>query len=218
MKFRCLVLDHDDTVIRSAETVNYPALIENLKNKHPDRRISFEDFVRYCFQYNFTGMCRKCLQLTDEEIAEQFEFWKGYVRANIPPAYEGFNDFLHKFRAQGGILCVSSHSGIENITRDYERNFGLVPDAIYAWEVGESLRKPHPFTLQDIMRKYDLQPHEILMVDDMKNGFDMAKSCDVPFAYAAWSMVLDEIGAFMHENADYYLESVKALEELVLGT
>ena len=218
MKFRCLVLDHDDTVVRSAETVNYPALLENLKDIHPDRTISFEDFVRYCFQYNFTGMCRKCLQLTDEEIASQFEFWKSYVRTHIPPAFDGFGEILHKFRENGGIICVSSHSGVENILRDYQRNFNLEPDAVYAWELGEELRKPHPYTLQNIMEKFDLQPDEILMVDDMKNGYDMASSCNVPFAFAAWSMVLPEIGEFMREKANFYLDSVDALSNLLFGT
>lgn len=218
MKFRCIVLDHDDTVVRSAETVNYPALLENLKEKHPDRFISFEDFVRYCFKYNFTGMCRNYLQLTEQEIAEQFEFWKNYVRTHIPPAYEGFNDFLHRFHEEGGIICVSSHSGVENISRDYQLNFGLTPDAIYAWELGEDLRKPHPYTLQDIMQKFDLRADEILMVDDMKNGFDMAKSCNVPFAFAGWSLVLDEIGQFMQTNADYYLSSVDDLSKLLFDT
>lgn len=218
MKYRCLVLDHDDTVVRSAETVNYPALLENLKVRHPDRYISFEDFVRYCFRYNFTGMCRNCLSLTDEEIAEQFEFWKVYVRTHIPPAFDGFGPLLQRFRAKGGIICVSSHSSVENIARDYERNFGLQPDAVYAWELGETLRKPHPYTLCDIIRRFELQPHEILMVDDMKNGFDMAKSCCVPFAFAGWSMVLPEIGKFMHENSDHYLDSVSELEKLLFGT
>ena len=37
MHYRCLVLDHDDTVVRSAETVNYPALVEKLRRDHPDR-------------------------------------------------------------------------------------------------------------------------------------------------------------------------------------
>ena len=218
MKYRCLVLDHDDTVVRSAETVNYPALLENLKGKHPDRHISFEDFVRYCFRYNFTGMCRNCLQLTDEEIAEQFEFWKGYVRTHIPPAFDGFEPILRRFREEGGLICVSSHSGVENITRDYKINFNLVPDAIYAWELGEELRKPHPYTLREIMRRFSLQPQEILMVDDMKNGYDMAKSCNVPFAFAGWSMVLPEIAEFMHTNSTHYLNKVSDLESVLFGT
>ncbi len=218
MTYRCLVLDHDDTVVRSVETVNYPALLENLKVKHPDRFISLEDFVRNCFLHNFTGMCRKCLHLTDEEIAEQYEFWKGYVRTHIPPAYEGFGPILRRFREEGGIICVSSHSGVENITRDYVRNFDFEPDAIYAWELGEDLRKPHPYTLCDIMRRFELRPHEILMVDDMKNGYDMAKSCSVPFAFAGWSLVLPEVAKFMHENSDHYLNCVSELENVLFGT
>ena len=40
-RFRCLVLDHDDTVVRSAETVNYPAFVENIQRMYPERLISF---------------------------------------------------------------------------------------------------------------------------------------------------------------------------------
>ena len=28
LNYRCLVLDHDDTVVRSEETVNYPSFLE----------------------------------------------------------------------------------------------------------------------------------------------------------------------------------------------
>ena len=105
-----------------------------------------------------------------------------------------------------------------NIKRDYRLNFDLIPDAIYAWEVGEELRKPHPYTLRDIMRKFDLKANEILMVDDMKNGYEMAKSCNVPFAFAGWSLELDEIGDFMKRNADYYLPTVESLQTLLFDT
>ncbi len=217
MKFRCLVLDHDDTVVRSAQTVNYPSLLEGLQKNHPDRIISYEDFNRYCFRYNYTGMCRKILGLTDAEIDAQFECWKQYVRTHIPPAYDGIDRVLKRFRAEGGLICVSSHSGVENITRDYSRNFGFTPDAIYAWEIGESLRKPHPYALQDIMRRFELKPHEILMVDDMKSGYDMATACGVPFACAGWSHDVDEIAEFMKQNCEVYLQSVAELEEFLFG-
>ena len=36
LNYRCLVLDHDDTVVRSEETVNYPSFLEALKV--PDAR------------------------------------------------------------------------------------------------------------------------------------------------------------------------------------
>lgn len=217
MKYRCLVLDHDDTVVRSAETVNYPALMENLKETHPELSLTYAQFNRLCFELNYTGMCKEYLRLSQEEIDAQFEFWKGYVRTHIPPAYEGLDRVLQRFRQQSGLICVSSHSGIENITRDYKRNFGFEPDRIFAWELGEKLRKPHPYTLKEIMRLYNLRPEELLMVDDMKAGYDMARSCGVPFACAGWSHEDPVIVEFMKINSDFYFETVSAFEKFIFG-
>lgn len=216
-RYRCLVLDHDDTVVRSAETVNYPAFVENIMQIHPDRLISLAEFNRQCFEQSYTGMCRNALHLTEDEINEGFEFWKVYVRTHIPPAYDGIDSILHRFRAEGGLICVSSHSSVENITRDYDRNFGFQPDAMYAWELGEDLRKPDPYALNDIMRRYSLRPEELLMVDDMKNGYDMARACGVPFACAGWSHSDPVIIDFMRKNSDFYFESVSAFEDFLFG-
>ncbi len=212
MKYRCLVLDHDDTVVRSAQTVNYPALIESLHRTHPDRDISFEEFTRMCFLHNFTGMCRLSLGLTDAETQGQFEDWKVYVRTHIPPAYEGFDRLLHRWRAAGGLVCVSSHSSVENITRDFRANFDFLPDQIYSFELPPEQRKPAPFALLDIMRRYHLRPDELLMVDDMKNGNDMAHAAGVDFAAAGWSHTDPMIVDYMRQNSDRYFTSVAELE------
>lgn len=216
-RFRCLVLDHDDTVVRSAETVNYPAFVENIRCMYPERLISFAEFNRHCFDYGFAGMCREVLHLSEEELNAGFAYWKAYVRTHIPPAYEGIDEVLHRFRAEGGLICVSSHSSVENIARDYERNFGFQPDAVYAWELPEELRKPNPYALQEIMRRFSLRSDELLMVDDMKNGYDMAHSCGVPFACAGWSHFDPVIIDFMRENSDYYFETVDAFEAFLFG-
>lgn len=216
-RFRCLVLDHDDTVVRSAETVNYPAFVENMQRMYPERMISFAEFNRHCFDYGFAGMCRHVLHLSEEELNAGFEYWKVYVRTHIPPAYEGVGEILHRFRAEGGLICVSSHSSEENIARDYERNFGFQPDAVYAWELAEELRKPNPYALQDIMRRYALRPDELLMVDDMKNGYDMAHACGVPFACAGWSHSDPEIIDFMQRNSDFYFQTIKVFAAFLFG-
>lgn len=216
-RYRCLVLDHDDTVVRSAEAVNYPAFVENIMQIHPDRLISLAEFNRQCFEQSYTGMCRNALHLTEDEINEGFEFWKVYVRTHIPPAYDGIDSILRRFRAEGGLICVSSHSSVENITRDYDRNFGFQPDAMYAWELGEDLRKPDPYALNDIMLRYSLRPEELLMVDDMKNGYDMARACGVPFACAGWSHSDPVIIDFMRKNSDFYFQSVSAFEDFLFG-
>ena len=42
LRYRCLVLDHDDTVVRSAETVNYPQFLQLLTALRPGRRLTLE--------------------------------------------------------------------------------------------------------------------------------------------------------------------------------
>jgi phosphoglycolate phosphatase/pyrophosphatase PpaX len=67
------------------------------------------------------------------------------------------------------------------------------------------------------MRRYNLSPDEILMVDDLKPGYDMARGAGVPFAAATWAYDVPEIAAFMREHCDYYLSSVDDLKKLLFG-
>ena len=66
------------------------------------------------------------------------------------------------------------------------------------------------------MRLFNLNKEDILVVDDLKPGLDMAKACKVDFASAGWAHVIPEIIEFMKENSNYYLTSVSELSELVL--
>lgn len=214
---RCLILDHDDTVVNSGETVNYPALLEGLRNSGSQKELSYQQFCELCYRHNYTGMCRLYLGMTEEEINAQFDYWKVYVRTHVPEVYEGIGEILQRFRSLGGMIFVSSHSGIENILRDYRNNFGFEPDGIYGWELGEALRKPNPFTLQDIMEKYGLSPEEMLMVDDMRGGRDMAQACNVPFACAGWSHESASVAEDMRKNCEVYFSSVSDFEKYLFG-
>ena len=79
------------------------------------------------------------------------------------------------------------------------------------------IRKPNPYALQEIMRRFALRPAELLMVDDMKNGYDMARACGVPFACAGWSHSDPMIIDFMRQNSDFYFETVTAFEAFLFG-
>ena len=35
MRYQCLVLDHDDTVVNSTATINYPAFVQTLQKLRP---------------------------------------------------------------------------------------------------------------------------------------------------------------------------------------
>ena len=89
LNYRCLVLDHDDTVVRSEETVNYPSFLEALKVLRPGRTITREEFTRWCFSPGFSALCSDYIGLTPEEIDVQYDMWRSYVATHIPPPYDG---------------------------------------------------------------------------------------------------------------------------------
>lgn len=215
--YQCLVLDHDDTVVRSNKTINYPSMQEVLQLMRHGKTITFEAFMLGCFRKTFSRYCTEDLGFTEEEQEKQFEMWKQYVATHIPPAYEGMAQLLQRFRAEGGKICVSSHSSPQNISRDYQGHFGFQPDMIFGWELGEDKRKPAPYALLRIMEEYDLRPEQLLMVDDMRSGYDMAHACGVPFACAGWAHEFPEMIASMKETNAPYLKTVDELSRLVFA-
>ena len=49
LKYPCLVLDHDDTVVQSESTVNYPFFCYILDQYRPGTTITLEEYMRGCF-------------------------------------------------------------------------------------------------------------------------------------------------------------------------
>ena len=75
---------------------------------------------------------------------------------------------------------------------------------------------PLDFTKEETMRILDLKPQELLMVDDLKPGYDMAKACNVPFACAGWSdNQIPVVRAYMQKYCDYYLKTTEELEQIL---
>lgn len=218
LKFPCLVLDHDDTVVRSTPTIHYPAFVEALKKLRPDIHWTLEQFIAYNFDPGFEALCRDILHFTPEEMAIQEAGWLAWSNANIAPAFEGMDRLLRRFKEQDGLVCVVSHSNSVTIRRDYKHHFGFEPDLIFGWKLGTDKRKPAPWPLEQIMARFDLAPGQLLMVDDLKPGWQMAKTCGVPFAFAGWGCEVEGVRSFMKQNADYYLQKVQELETIVLGS
>ena len=136
LKFPCLVLDHDDTVVRSTPTIHYPAFVEALKKLRPDIHWTLEQFIAYNFDPGFEALCRDILHFTPEEMAIQEAGWLAWSNANIAPAFEGMDRLLRRFKEQSGLVCVVSHSNSVTIRRDYKHHFAFEPDLIFGWELG----------------------------------------------------------------------------------
>lgn len=187
LKYPCLVLDHDDTAVASELTVNYPCFLDSLKKFRPGETMDYPEYVDWCFQYEFTDFLRIKYGFSEEELLEEYHMWQEYAKNRIPPAYEGVRELILEQKKRGGLVCVVSLSSRENILRDYRTHFGLEPDMVFSCDDPREQRKPNPYPLQQIMMHYSLSPDQLLMVDDLQTGYQMAARVGVPTAFAAWS-------------------------------
>jgi len=128
LKYPCLVLDHDDTVVQSEATVNYPFFVEFLKEYRPGATISLHEYISGCFNPGYVDMCKQRFGFSDGELLIEYKGWKEYIRSHIPTAYEGIGRIIQRQKEAGGIVCVISQSAQENILRDYRTHFDTEPD------------------------------------------------------------------------------------------
>lgn len=216
LKFPCLVLDHDDTVVQTEKTLGYPYFCYILNEFRPGQTISFRDYVHDCHELGFADMCRKRWQFTEQEQKEEYLGWMEYVMTHIPEVFPGIGDVIRRQKEAGGLVCVVSHSSEQNISRDYAHHFGITPDAIYGWDLPEDQRKPNPYPLLDIMERYQLNPKDILVVDDMKLAWKMANPLGVPIAFAAWGKEeFPELSEEMRQLCDFSFHTPAELEEFL---
>ncbi len=211
LKYKCLVLDHDDTVMNSTKHVHHPSFLVALEELRPGLTMDLDTYFRINFDPGFLPYCENVLHFTPEEFNRELEIWRAYVREHIPEAFPGVREIIREQFARGGYVCVASHSFKDNILRDYAANGLPEPTLIYGWELPREKRKPEPWALDEIMRILKLRPDDLLMVDDLKPGYDMAKCRNVPFAAAGWAYDVPEIRQFLQENCPLYFDTPDAL-------
>ena len=217
LKYPCLVLDHDDTTVNSTATVHYPAFVAYMKKHHPSGMLSLEDYFLYNFDPGVIEMFTDICGLTGDQLKEEEAFWNEYVQGHVPQAYDGIREILEEQRRRGGKFCVVSHSFSDNIRRDYRENGLPEPDLIFGWESPPEKRKPAAWPLEQIMKEFGFRKDELLVVDDLKPGYDMARAAGVPFAAAGWANDIEKIERFMRENCGLYFKTVRELRTYLFG-
>ena len=73
MRFPCLVLDHDDTVVQSEMTVNFPYFLQVLNAFRPGQTTTAEEYARECNRVGFADFCRQRFHFTEQEILDGLE-------------------------------------------------------------------------------------------------------------------------------------------------
>ncbi len=215
LRYRCLILDHDDTVTNSTVEINYPNFVRSMERFRPDIAVDFEGFVRGNFDPGFFNMMREWYDYTDEEMAQQYEYWQKETLVNRPSMVRGMAEFLQRYKNAGGHICVATHSMAQMVRTDYKANCGFEPHYINSWDDPEQNRKPMPYPVEHVMREFGFRHSDILVVDDLPTGLKMAAAAGVDFAAAGWCYDVEPVTGHMRANSKYYLTEVTQLEQLV---
>lgn len=214
MKYPLLVLDHDDTVVKSTAQLHYPAYLHTMAILRPDvTPLTCVAFQEACAHPGLVDLYEKTYGYTKEEMTFELEDWRNFVKEKIPDAFDGLCEVLTAYRKTGGKIAVVSHSDETLITRDYEHHFGFVPDAIY--DLSYPHNKPAPDPLLDLMNRFDLTAHQLLVVDDLPTGLAMANAAGVDFAYAGWCENAPSIDRQMTTQSKIVLRTPGGLAKLL---
>ena len=216
IRYRCLLLDHDDTVFDSTRHIHYPAFLETLRQLRPnDPPLAFSQFLHWCHHLGFQKIIDEVYHFDHDELKIEYAIWKQYTQSHIPLPFEGIAEVLKRFKSEGGLIVVVSHSESTEIKRDYRTHFGFEPDLVFGWELGVDKRKPAPYPVETTLATLNLLPHECLMVDDMRMGLDMVNPFGIDFALAGWSHGEPAILNDMKNASTYVLDRVEALSQVV---
>lgn len=211
MKFPCLVLDHDDTVVNSTATVHFPCFQEFLKIHYPHCNYTLEEYFLKNFSPGILELLRDEVGMDAQMLHTEHQFWDIYVQQHVPHVYEGMRELLWSYKHAGGTICVVSQSLSKNILRDYRENGLPDPDMVFGWEYPAHQRKPSPYPIEEILRQTGFRQKDLLMVDDLKPGYDMARASGITFAAAGWAYDIAQIENFMRKHCDLYFKTVAEL-------
>ena len=216
MRFPCLILDHDDTIVNSTATVHYPSFVEYVKIHFPEVDYTLDDYFRKNFDPGVVEMFRE-IGMDDAMMKDEQEFWNEFVQHHVPKAYDGIRELLWEQKNAGVKLCVISHSYSKNILRDYRENGLPEPDMVFGWELPHDKRKPDPYAVYEIMNRFGFRAEDMLIIDDLKPGYDMARAAGVKFAAAGWANDIPEIESFMRSRCDLYFKTVPEFKAYLEG-
>ena len=224
LRYKCLILDHDDTAVESTLQVHYPAHLEAMRLMRPHLKpISLEGWFLKNFDPGIMNYLSKELGMTGAELETEYRVWRRFTESRIPLFFPGFRQMLQEYRQRGGIITVVSHSESDIIEKHYRANGKdreseeLLPDMIFGWVSNEEQRKPSPFPVERILETYHLDPSEALVVDDLKPGVTMSKATGVPVVAAGWGHRIPQIRKYMEDHCLDYFETVAGLSKFILA-
>jgi beta-phosphoglucomutase-like phosphatase (HAD superfamily) len=216
MNYRCLVLDHDDTVFDSGYSIHYQAFLKSLHFIKPHLpKPSFAEFTRANFHIGFMRMCQELYGFSDRDMEDEYRIWKSFTQKHTSQAFEGFKDLLIQFKQHGGVVAVVSFSERDEIVRDYRQNFDFEPDLIFAYDTHRNNLKPSPYPVYTCLDHFNLRKDSVLVIDDNPSGYLMAQNAQVEAYFCTWAHQDACIMDMIKQQKGPMLKSVDQLHSLL---
>ncbi|WP_163340300.1 HAD family hydrolase [Desulfopila sp. IMCC35008] len=221
IRYKCLILDHDDTVVDSTSSIHYPAHLEIMKRLRPEQTpVSLEEWFLKNYNPGIFEYYTDELGFDDEEIEQEYTIWREFTQTKIPEFYDGFMDMLAEYKARGGIITVVSHSDVDIIRSHYRHHSNstpIEPEIIFGWHVDSEKRKPSPYPVECILDEFQITSEDALILDDLKPGVKMGGATGVSVAAAGWGHQIPEIRLDMEGICDFYFTRVDEFRTFLLG-
>lgn len=203
LKKRALIFDHDDTLVDSQRTIHYPLFLKSLDQLRPYHdKPSFQEFVTRSNQYGFENYIRQVYGFNDAEVEQEILWWRQGVGEAKAEIFDDLKPILNDFINSNGILIVYSYSESHMIIRDYERYFDFVPHEIIGFDQERHLQKPYRLPVLMALHKYQLDPKDCLLVDDMPLLIDTAKRLNMDMVGAHWAEAAQYVWTKKHHDIE----------------
>lgn len=109
MRYPCLVVDHDDTVVDSTATVHYPCFVEYTGIYHPEVHYTLDEYIKDNFDPGIVALFRDIIGMSEEEMEREQRYWNDYVKRHVPRAYDGMRELLWRHK-RSAAHCASSRT------------------------------------------------------------------------------------------------------------
>ena len=202
LKYPCLILDHDNTVVRTSPDIQYPAFLHSLKCAGLDFSLSEREFLLIEYE-GLPSFIREHFHLTPKMFQKIDDGWFDYMSRHTAKIYDGMAEVLQRHRAAGGIITVVTHSPSSNVLRDYKAADLAPPDIIIDASQVPYHNKPRPWPVETICLQLQLQHADCLVVDDKPCGLDMALRSHASCVVAGWGHTLPETRARIQQFYPY---------------
>ncbi len=218
LRFKCLLIDHDDTAVNSTATIHYLSHLECLRELRPDRKPPTLD---EWYLINFHGIMEHLkgeLGFSNLELERELEIWRSFTKSHTPEFFPEFPELVADFRRAGGRVAVVSHSEADVIASHYARVEApeARPDLIFGWDDDAERRKPSPWPVREALKRFGMRPEEALILDDLKPGVLMSRATGVAAAGAGWSHRIPEIARYMRAHTIAFFESIEAFRAFLI--